>query len=51
MKVFGAFGNHKKICIGVTTNVIRLKLRHHTLEKGTVVFLKRIIYIFETKLH
>ena len=29
-----AFGNHKKINTGLTTTVIRLRLRHHMLEKG-----------------
>ena len=33
-KVFGVVGNPRKICIGLTTTVIMLKLMHHMLEKG-----------------
>ena len=35
LMVFGAFGNPRKIRTGVTTTVIRFKLRHQMLEKGT----------------
>ena len=42
LMVFAAFGNPRKIRTGVTTTVIRFKLRHHALEKGTNAPTKKI---------